>query len=138
MLLRPSEEALSEVLGNELPAHARLPREYSADTRIFVPVVRSLLEPAEPLQLKVIVLGARPITAGCYWRPLGTEEFQAVPLSYVARGVYRVEIPASKIAGDFEYYVSVTMQDGNQKRFPATAPQLNQSVVVANTKVEMD
>jgi hypothetical protein len=58
---------------------------------------------------------------------MGRGAFQAVPLDNVARGVYRLTFPAP--AADIEYYFEAKA-DGQVVRFPATAPALNQTVIV--------
>ena len=53
-----------------------------------------------------------------------------IPLEHVARGVYTTTIPAGRIANnDVEYYVQAAVS-GETIRFPATAPTMNQTVVV--------
>ena len=56
--------------------------------------------------------------------------FQKIALTHISRGVYEVTIPAGAIAGaDFEYYISTGT--GTEKTvYPATAPELNRTVVV--------
>jgi len=93
-------------------------------------VVRTCLVAGEPLRLKVIVLGAEPRGGTVFWRALGAGEVAKVPLEHVARGVYAATLPAEATGGDFEYYVEAAIDEGKTLRFPATAPQLNQSVVV--------
>jgi hypothetical protein len=66
-----------------------------------------------------------------YWRPLGKGQYSTVALKRVGRAVYSVEIPVAATAGvAFEYYVKVMASDGQVLHFPATAPELNQTVVV--------
>jgi hypothetical protein len=87
------------------------------------------LTSGEDLRLKVIVIGkaASPVLR---WRPLDEGGFSEVALEHVARGVYTAKIPADRIAdSDFEYYVRAAA-DGAPVRFPATAPAMNQTVVV--------
>jgi hypothetical protein len=90
--------------------------------------VRTAVEAAEPFQLKLLVLSENPVkTALLHWRILGQKRFNQQRFQHVARGVYRVELPAPG-KNDFEYYVSV--ETGNVRTvWPATAPQLNQTVL---------
>ena len=129
MLLDPSAKALSEATGEPLAGKATLPREYAGAPRLFVPVVRTSLRQGEPLRVDAVVLGAEGSVAVIFWRPLGSKSFQSAPLTHVARGVYRAELPASKLDEDFEYYVEVTTAR-KALRFPPTAPELNQTVVL--------
>ncbi len=52
-------------------------------------------------------------------------------LNHTARGVYLVTIAPTEIKNsDLEYYVKVSWTGGGEIHFPATAPQMNQTVVV--------
>jgi len=112
-----------------LSGKAVLPREYPGEPRLFVPVVRTTLAASESLHLDAVVLGVKDPVAVCHWRPLGGTSFQSAPLTHVDRGVCRIVLPAREIQGDFEYYVEVTTER-TALRFPATAPELNQTVVL--------
>jgi hypothetical protein len=84
----------------------------------------------EALKLKVIILSeAPPRAATLHWRKLSEWRFAEVPLKLVARGVYSVQLPAG-VKDDFEYYIQAEPQHGRPVYFPATAPKLNQTVVV--------
>lgn len=127
--IAPGEE-LAKILGEPLPADAMPSPDYAGPPRLFVPVVRTSLVAGETLSLDVVILGEKPRDAAVYWRPLGAGTFTKVPLGHIARGVYRAELSADATAGDFEYYVEATADGGAALRFPATAPALNQSVIV--------
>lgn len=133
LVLKPGEE-LAKILGEALPADAMPAKEYQGTPRLFVPVVRTSLAAEEPLTLSVVLLGAAPSDAAVYWRPLGAGPFAKVPLTHVARGVYRVTLPAQATKADLEYYVQVVTDKGTKLSYPATAPGLNQSVVVVEGK----
>jgi hypothetical protein len=130
LLIQPGKE-LSEILGEPLPADALPGSSYRGPARLIAPTARTSLTAGEDLRLKVIVVGMeRPTQGTLYWRPLGKGEFAKVPLAYVARSVYSVQIPAGKIgASDLEYYVQVS-SGASAVRFPVTAPATNQTVVV--------
>ena len=134
MIEQPDAE-LAKCLGGPLPPETRLPLEYRGPDRLIVPTTRSSLKPGEDLVLKVILLSQnQPREAILYWRPLGKSSFRTAPLRHVARAVYRVEIPASAIAGqDFEYHLRAAFGKGAPVVFPATAPALNQTVVIQPT-----
>lgn len=133
MLLEPSEKALTKILGQPLPPEAMPSKDDPLRPRIFVPVVRTGLVAGEVLRLRAIVLGVRPGGAAVYWRALGPGEFAKLPLEHVARGVYTITLPPEAAKADFEYYVEVT-GGGETLRFPATAPRLNQTVVVVSSQ----
>lgn len=107
-------------------------REYHGPSRLIVPAKRTLLEPNEDLNLKVIVLSQNAVKkVTICWRPLGEQSgYQTVEASHIARGVYQVDIPTSAINGrDFEYYVQAALE-GETLKYPVTAPTLNHTVVV--------
>jgi hypothetical protein len=129
-MLGPAGEELARAFGERLPPEALPTKEYAGPPRIIVPTVRTGLVTGETLTLKVILAGIRPREANLWWRPLGTGEFRSVPLEHVARSVYRVALPPAATEADFEYYVRVVWDDGQVLHYPATAPRLNQTVVV--------
>jgi hypothetical protein len=62
---------------------------------------------------------------------MGTGNYTMIALTHIARGVYSVTIPARQIKiTDLEYHIKVTVGDGRSLYFPATAPHINQTVVV--------
>jgi hypothetical protein len=68
------------------------------------------------------------------WRPLGAGAFREMPLRHVARAVYEVTLPPEAAKADLEYYVQATTDRGATLRFPVTAPQTNQTVVVVKAE----
>jgi hypothetical protein len=119
---------LQKILGAETRDEAFLSKVYLGSPRIIVPALRGSLEEGEKLNLKVIILAkGQPASAELFWRPLGKGKFTPMPLNKVARGVYAVTV--SNANSDIEYYIRVTA-DGQDAFFPATAPELNQTVVV--------
>jgi hypothetical protein len=128
LLNQPGEE-LASILGEPLPAGAMPSAQYEGPPRLFVPVVRTVLNDGESLQLQAMVLGTSPGEALLHWRPLGAPTFARIPLEHVARGVYRAKLAEDEILDDFEYYIEMKTEKG-PLRFPATAPTLNQTVVV--------
>jgi len=121
---------LTEMLGGPLPDEAAIPAQYQGEPRLIVPTVRSLLEKGETLNLKVIVLdNQRPQEAALYWKPLDAkEDYRKVPLEHVDRAVHTVSLRA--VEGDIEYNIRATTVDGTKLIWPATAPIVNQTVVV--------
>ena len=124
---RPGAE-LQKILGGEARNEAIISKVYLGPPRVVVPAVRASLEEGEPFKLRVIILAkGQPASAELYWRPIGPGRFTAVPLLKVGRGVWNVTL--DKPGSDFEYYVRVAVDD-QVVHFPATAPELNQTVVV--------
>jgi hypothetical protein len=130
LLTKPAEE-LAQLLDGPLPPDALPDRVYRGPTRVFLPTARSSIAAGETLRVKAIVVAAQPAVRGAvHWRKLGPGSYSTVPLRHVARGVYAVDLPAKASAADFEYYVEVVDADGKTLRAPATAPAINQTVVV--------
>ncbi len=131
ILEQPATE-LAKLLGEPLPATAQPRKTYRGPTRLIVPTVRTSVHQGETLKLKVIVLSeSPPLSASVFWRRMGEGGYLQRPLYHVARGVYQALLRETAARhGDLEYYVSVTPSDGDPVRFPATAPELGQTVVV--------
>lgn len=129
LLIEPGLE-LAKIVGEALPADALPGKDYSGAPRLIVPRIRTSLVAGEPLRLTAMVLGAKPKEAAVYWRPLGAGRFNKAQLGHVARGVYSLVLPAGAIGSDLEYYIHIATDQGATLQYPATAPTLNQSVVV--------
>ena len=85
------------------------------------------LKPNPDLE-NVIVVFKTHFDIDLYWRPLNAEQYQKVPLTHVNRGVYKVTLPLMQ--SDFEYYIEAESGSGQKLLFPATAPDINQTVIV--------
>ncbi len=129
LLIKPGEE-LEKILGEPLPADAKPAAGYTGEPRMFVPTVRSMINTGESLKIRAIVQGAKPSEVAILTRSMGKGEYTKRTLTHVARGVYQVTLPAEMIGADLEYYIDAATDDGKHLYFPATAPRLNQTVVV--------
>jgi len=134
LLEKPGVE-LATFLGEDLPADAQPSRGYEGPLRVIVPTLRTSATAGETLTLKVIILASdRAREAALYWRALGAREFTRVVLTHVARGVYSVKFPSAAMKDDIEYYIKAIPAGDDPVYFPATAPNLNQTVVVVASK----
>jgi len=132
--LTAHDPVLTEAIGAVLPSEIELTAAYTGPTRLIVPTVRTQVARGETLTLKVIVLSAAPPRqATLRWRPMGQGEFASVPLQHVKNGVHLVTFPVKARDKDFEYYVEVAPATGAPLRFPATAPAINQTLVMCPT-----
>jgi hypothetical protein len=130
LLTKPGAE-LAALLGEPLPADAQPAATYRGPARVIVPATPTCLNAGEPFRLKVIVLAEQPPQQVLLrWRTLGRGAAQTAKASHVARGVYQIELPPEATRTDLEYYVRVVASDGTEIRHPATAPELNYTVVV--------
>jgi hypothetical protein len=106
------------------------PKEYQGQPRLIVPTVRSVLARGESLSLKIIALHKHPVkSVKVHIRPLGSGEWKAIPATHLARAVWSATLPAA--SDDFEYRVVAESATGANLTWPATAPEMNQTVVVA-------
>jgi len=114
-----------------LPDECELRKDFSGASRIILPTRRTVLEKDENLNLKVIVLSEKSVKGvTLFWRHLGEKKYIKIPFDHNARGVYNTILASSEIKNmDIEYYVEAIA--GNDKLyFPATAKNINQSVVI--------
>ncbi len=125
-LLSGQDAKLAQLLGEPLPTAAQPWKEYRGAARLVVMTARTAAAKGESLTLKIVALDKQPVKAvAIHVRPLGKGDWQTMPTAHVARAVYEAKLPAAE--EDFEYYVTA----GDKLVWPATAPQLNQTVVVA-------
>lgn len=123
------DAALEKILGTSLPPSCTPSTQYEGPARLIVPTVRGIVEPRKPLALKIITLGGQPVKSLVVRvRPLGGESWQEIKVQPVARAIYNVTLPPTD--SDFEYHITALTADGHELVWPATAPELNQTVVV--------
>jgi hypothetical protein len=124
-------QALSQALGEPLPPDLQLPTTYNGRARLIVPTVRGSVSPGEVLSLQVLALSQEPPrNLTLHYRALGCGEYRTTAFQHVSRGVYNVAFPAGDALGDAEYFVEATTSDGGILRWPATAPSINQTLVL--------
>ncbi len=122
------DDALAKALGRPLPAEAAPSQRYAGPPRLIVPTVRTTVRAGEALSLKVIVLdNEAPRRVQVLHRPLGRGAWQELPAQPAGRGVHSVALPVAH--EDFEYYVTAESALGSRLVWPATAPDINQTVV---------
>jgi hypothetical protein len=121
---------LEKKLGKPLPADCAIPCDYAGQPRLIVPTVRTIVTRGEALKLKIMVLAKQPVTSvTVYTRPLGQGAWRTIPGTHRARAVYEATLSAA--LDDFEYYVRAETADDSALVWPVTAPQRNQTVVLA-------
>ena len=117
-------------LGVKLPDEAFPGKEYTGKTRVIVPTDESILMKGKDFYLRVRVLSAEnSVTGKLIWRNMGNGKFKTIDLKKMDRNVFEVNIPASEINDDFEYYIEVSA-GSELVKFPATTPDLNRTVVL--------
>ena len=126
--LTEHDAELEKIAGEPLPAEIALSKAYTGPARLTVVSPRTLAAKNEWLKLKVFALDQQPMASvKLFWRPLGAGAFEAVPLKREARAIYTTTLKAK---ADLEYYIQAETSSGAKLVWPATAPQLNQTVLV--------
>jgi hypothetical protein len=124
----PGKE-IEKLLKQNLPAECWLPDKIININRIIVPTLRTTLRSGEDLKLKIIVPAEDVKSVKMFWRHIGEKNYSAVNLNNEGRCVWKALIPSSEISDSFEYYIEAGIKTGSV-RFPVTAPERNQTVVV--------
>ena len=123
------DEKLAKISGKALPKEIYPTKKYLGEPRIIVPTKRSKVKKGEKLAVKVIILDNKTAKkASLFWRELGKNKFNKINLKHIARAVYSAELPP--LNKTIEYYIKAKTADGKKLIWPATAPELNQTVVV--------
>jgi hypothetical protein len=123
-ILTGEDAKLEKFLGEPLPASAHPWKDYRGAPRLVVLTARTTANKGESLKLKIVALDKQPVkSVAVHVRPLGRGDWQTIPATHIARAVFEAKLPVAR--DDFEYYVTA----GENLVWPATAPQLNQTVV---------
>jgi hypothetical protein len=121
---------LERLLAQPLPASTRPWKEYRGPARLAVLTARGWAERGQALPLPIVALDRQPVRGvAVLTRPLGRGEWRRIEARVVARAVYQASLPPA--SEDFEYYAEAQTAGGGTLRWPASAPGLNQTVVVA-------
>ncbi len=128
-ILHRQDSLMAEFLETHLPAEASVSTDYNGSPRIFVSNDCTRWKAGEPLELRPFVLSREDCkSVSLYWRPLGTGKFSKVDAQFKARHAYRVIVPGNA-ADCVEYYLEASLADGKKVRYPATAPDINCTIV---------
>ena len=127
------DEQMKAGLGTEIPDDANPSMRYTGPPLMAVDAARSMLYTDEPWRLKVRVMG-NPHSVTVHYRPLGEGRYASQTLTHVARGVYMLALPPQ--SDDFEYYLEAQIS-AEKVVYPATAPNLNQTVIVIDAHLQL-
>ncbi len=128
---------LVKALGAPLPAEAAPSKKYAGPAKFIVPTVRSCVQQGESLKLTIIALDQEPVRQiTVRFRPLGSGGWTTNAVTHFARAVHTVTLPA--VPDDFEYYITGETAAGEKLFWPATAPAMNQTVVVIQKDQELE
>jgi hypothetical protein len=122
------DHEIAQALGRSLPASIEPGTRYAGPTRLVVPTVRSEAQPGEILKLTILAIGQTPPTeVTLHWRTWGRGSFHSVPARRIGRAVHKAELPPA--SEEIEYYFSARAADGSELHWPASAPELCQTVI---------
>jgi len=125
------DQKLTEISGSPLPQEIFPTKKYLGKPRIIVPTKRSKIIANEKLKIKIIILDNKKAKeAALFWREIGDNKFNKIKLNHIARAVYSAKLPP--LNKTIEYYIEAKTADEKIIIWPATAPKLNQTVVVSN------
>ena len=123
------DEFLRSVLGVDLPQEVRIPETYSGKTKIITSSGESVLQHGKDFYLRVRILSESDIlSVRIYYRILGAKKYFNSVLNPLSSNVFDVNIPASLIEEDFEYFIEVETENA-KVRYPVTAGDINCVVV---------
>jgi len=124
------DNKLAEIFEKPLPKLIYPTKKYLGKPRIIVPTKRSKIEEGEKLAIKIIILDNKKAKeAALFWRTIGKTKFNKIKLKHIARAVYSADLPV--LDETIEYYIKAKTADGKQLIWPATAPELNQTIIIS-------
>ena len=122
--------AIAQILGAPLPTGAAVSTVFRGTSRIFVPARCTQMNAGEPQEIRAFVLSGPKCTGvNLYWRSPGEGRFKKLVATHRTRQAYRVALPA-QARSTVEYYLEAALEDGQRLLWPATAPAVNQTVIV--------
>jgi hypothetical protein len=128
-LLTGRDAELAAALGAPLPPDAMPWKDYRGKPLLTPLTARGDAAKGEALVVPILALAKSPVKSVVVKvRPLGSGEWKTVPAAHVARALWKARLPAS--SEDFEYTVEAVTSSGETLRWPASAPDLPQTVIV--------
>ena len=100
-------------------------------SRLVVTTARTSLQRGEDFRLKVIVIGGSETSPVLDIRYMGCTEYRRYKFEKCERWVYSVTVPASEMAEDFEYHISLE-ENGRRLVYPCSSKHQDQTVVIAD------
>ena len=128
-ILNGHDATLEKILGEPLPEAAHPWKDYRGASRLVVMNGRTALVKGEAHTLSIIALDQQPVkSVTVKIRPLGKGEWKIIEAKHIARAVWNATLPAAN--EDFEYQIVEKTSTGAKLVWPATAPEINQTVII--------
>jgi len=125
--VKPCVSEVAKYTGDSSLVKELLVKSIDGVKKMIVPSPLTTLEDQKDYTVKVLTFNLKPQKISLFWRFLGEKDFRQIELAQTSDSYWLATIPASQVTDDFEYYISAT--DGEEFRFPASAPEINFAVV---------
>jgi hypothetical protein len=124
-MLTCHDSILEKYCGRKLP---QIPSLYKGKNRLIVPTVRNVVNKNETLNLKIMAMDNLCVNSVTIMkRKLGSKNWQPIEAIHIARAIWSTTI---RVDDDMEYYVFAKTKKGEKLVWPASAPEINQTIVV--------
>jgi len=128
------DQELVKLSGKALPAAAALSTVYTGPAKLTLLTTRSSSAKNEILSLTILALDQNPVKSVLVKsRPLGGGEWKVASAIHRTRAIYQATLP--RAMDDFEYHIEAVTHDGKHMLWPASAPIMNQTIVVEELPV---
>jgi hypothetical protein len=117
--------------GEKLPPEIEFRKTYNGKLLIINTAPLGIMKSGEDYYLRLRVLSQQPVEElQLHFKALGAKNFKTEDLSHINRGVYEITFTQNEFSDqDFEYYITAKTKT-ETAIWPATAPEICQSVVV--------
>ena len=128
-ILTGRDSTLEKILGEPLPEAAHPGKDYRGASHLVVMNGRTALVKGEVQTLQIIALDKQQVkSVTVKIRPLGKGDWKIIEAKHIARAVWNASLPAAN--EDFEYQIIAKKSAGSKLVWPATAPEINQTVII--------
>ncbi len=128
-VLKGQDSKLEELLGTPLPSLAQPWKDYRGEPRLVVMNARGSATKGESLKLNIIALDNQPVkSVTVKLRQMGQTLWKTIEAQHISRAIWKTSLPPAN--EDFEYQVMAETMEGAKLVWPATAPEINQTVIV--------
>jgi hypothetical protein len=125
--VKPNIVELARYTGDSTLVSDLLPKSIDGVKKMIVPSPQTILDHGKDYTVRVLTFNLKPQKFSLFWRFLGEKDFKQIDLAQTSENYWLAAIPAAQVTDDFEYYISAN--DGEEFRFPASAPELSFAVV---------
>ena len=125
--VKPNIVELARYTGDSTLVSDLLPKSIDGMKKMIVPSPQTILDHGKDYTVRVLTFNLKPQKMSLFWRFLGDKDFKQIDLAQTSENYWLAAIPAAQVTDDFEYYISAS--DGEEFRFPASAPELSFAVV---------